>query len=120
MIILSLVISYEAHCVLQDRSQLMEQPHFYAEPITSRGLRPYERLFKSLLLEGDESHNNLQDMESNRTRLRTVGVDIDDTLYKLVLTRILSTIFDRLSVTFETQIDALSIEYLHSRFLYEE
>lgn len=91
----------------------------YAEPSTANRMRLYEKLFSSRLQEGAETRKHVQEMARTRTQLRSVGVEIDDILYKLALLRSFSTRFDSLSVALEAHIDSLSVEDLHARILRE-
>lgn len=58
-------------------------------------------------------------MARNCTQLRSVGVVVDETLYKLSLIRSLSTKLDSLSVALEEKIDLLAVKDLNARILRE-
>ncbi|CAN8067511.1 unnamed protein product [Agarophyton chilense] len=92
----------------------------YAEPSVANRMRLYKKLLMLHLGDADDVRMHVHDMARTRSRLRSVGVKIDDTLYKLALLRSLTSRFDSLVVALETQIDALSIEDLHARIYREE
>lgn len=92
----------------------------YEEPSTANKMRLYERFLTLKLEKNVVVRTHVEQFASIRSQLKSVGVSIDDGLYKLALLRSLSSKFDNLVVTLENQIDSINVEDLHARVYREE
>ena len=94
--------------------------NLYQEPSTANKMRLYEEFLSSKIDNSTSVRSHVEHLSSVRSQLRSVGVNIEDSLYKLAMLRSLSRKYDDLVVTLENQIDDINVEDLHSRIYREE
>lgn len=80
----------------------------------------YEKLLTLCLLPDGTVRENIQAFLTTRTELKAVGMDIDDTLYKLSLLRSLSGRFDALVIALESQLDYIKVDGMHANITRED
>lgn len=92
----------------------------YEEPSTANKMRLYEKFLTMKMEKEGTVRAHVQEFSSIRSQLRSVSVNIDDSLYKLALLRSLSHKYEHLVVTLENQVDAMNVEDIHARIYREE
>lgn len=91
----------------------------YSETCTANRIRLYEKCLTLRLVSGISIREHVHSFARTRYGLRSVGVNIENSLYKLALLRSLSNSFESLVVALESQIDSISVDELHA-ILYRE
>ena len=94
--------------------------NLYHEPSTANKMRLYEEFLPTKLDQSSSVGSHLEHLLSVRSQLRSVGINIEDSLYKLAMLRILSRKYENLVVTLKNQIVDITVEDLHSRIYREE
>lgn len=92
----------------------------YKESSTANKMRLYEKFLTLKLTKSKGARAHIQECSSVRNELRSVGLNIDNNLYKLAILQSLSTRFEILVVALEANIESITIEDLHSRIFRED
>ena len=94
--------------------------NLYEKPSTANKMRLYEEFLTMKLDKMNAVRDHIERFSTVRSQLRSVGVNIEDGLYKLALLRSLSEKYENLVITLENQIDNINVEDLHARIYREE
>ena len=122
LILLAMNDSQIIHCDECDtaRKAWVKLQKLYEEPSTANRMRLYEKFLTAKMDKSITVRAHVENFSSVRSQLKSVGVNIDEGLYKLALLRSLSQRYDHLFVTLENQVDSLNIKDLHARIYREE
>lgn len=102
------------------RDAWLKLQNLYQEASTANKMRLYEEFLSTKLDHSTPVRVHVEKLSSVRSHLRAVGINIEDSLYKLAMLRSLSHKFEHLVVTLENQIEDITVEDLHSRIYREE